>query len=66
MGKLKLFVFTEFERDYTDGLAFAIAHSEEEALKMIGEKQGFPVWSKGKVTVHRLDRRVAYAVSGGS
>ena len=63
--KLKLYVFEAFQPDYTNGLAFAIAHSESEALKIIEKKQGFPVYEKGTVSVHRLDRKVAYCVSGG-
>ena len=63
--KLKLFVFTEYCSDYTDGLAFAIAYDVEEAKKLINKHKGFESWEWGNVHVHRLDRKIAYAVCGG-
>jgi hypothetical protein len=64
--KLKLFVWEGFSPDYTDGLAFAIAHDESEGRKMIAENHGFSPSDWGKLSVHRLDRRCVYSVSGGS
>jgi hypothetical protein len=63
--KLKLFVFDGFSPDYSGGLAFAIAKDETDARKQIIEKHGYnpPEW--GGLTIHRLDRRLAYAKSGG-
>ena len=37
---LKLFVFNEFSPNFGDGLAFAIAESEDEAKKMIADSRG--------------------------
>lgn len=35
MTKLKLYVWAEFEPNYTDGLAFAIAETEDEARSLV-------------------------------
>jgi hypothetical protein len=63
--KLKLFVWTGFSPDYTRGLAFAIAANESEARKEIETSRGYTVHEWGTLTVHRVDRRVAYSVAGG-
>lgn len=63
--KLKLFVWTKFCPDYTSGLAFAVAHDETEARKLIIETRGYNPDDWGKLSVHRLDRRIAYSVGGG-
>jgi len=68
---LQLFVFEDFNPDYTDGLAFAIAASADEAKAMIRKHRHHvygcdvePVW--GKMKVFAVDKRVARAVSGGA
>ena len=62
--KLKLFIWTGFSPDYTDGLAFAIAEDEAEARKMIIKEYGLePIW--GSLEVRRLDQRVVRYVCGG-
>ena len=38
MSKLKLFVWEGVLSDYTDGIMFALAHTEEEAREMIVKK----------------------------
>ena len=63
--KLKLYVWTGFSRDWSDGLAFAIAKDEGEARMLIEKHRSFPVSTWGDLEVHRLDRRVARCVSGG-
>lgn len=65
-GGLKLFVWSGFCPDYTDGLAFAVAETEDEARKMIGKARGFDPFEWGDLTVHSLAEKVAFAVSGGS
>lgn len=63
--KLKLFVWPAFNPDWSDGLAFAIAYDETEARKIILKKRGLGVCEWGDVFIHRLDRKIAYFVSGG-
>lgn len=65
MSKLKLFVWTDFCRDYTPGLAFAIAKDEANARKQIEEQRGYGVYEWGTLTTHPLTRRFARSVSGG-
>jgi hypothetical protein len=65
MNKLRLFIWTGFCPDYTDGLAFAIAKDETEARKMIVKKRGFDVRDWGELEVRRLDQRIARCVCGG-
>jgi len=69
-GGLKLYVWQGFGTDYTDGLAFAIAASEEEAKKLVLEYVdlnsdvfGDDEW--GELTVHDLSTPIAGAVFGG-
>ena len=63
--KLKLFIWTEFCPDYTDGLAFAIAENETEAKKLIEKELNCDVYTWGNLEIRRLDHRVARAVYGG-
>ena len=62
---LKLFVWTNFSRDYTAGLAFAIAKDETDARKQIEAKRGYEVFSWGDLTIRPLTRRFAACVNGG-
>ena len=62
---MKLYVWTNFSPDYTSGLAFAIAKDETDARAQIERKRGYKVYEWGTLHVFRLDRRVAYCVSGG-
>lgn len=61
--KLRLFVWTGFNPDYTDGLAVAIAKDETDARKLI-EKRGF-VYQWGELKIYPLTRRMAVSVNGG-
>jgi hypothetical protein len=66
--KKRLFVWTKFESDHTDGLAFAIAHDEVQARAMVSEiycQYGLSIHIWGDLHVHELDESVAYAESGG-
>lgn len=64
--KYQLYVWEGFCPDYTDGLAFAVAKSEEEARKLIEDYYGYTVYTWGSLSIHPLNKPVAFAVSGGS
>lgn len=64
-NKLKLYVWTEFSPDYTDGLAFAIAASEREARTLIEAERGVPVYDWSQLEVHSVTERMARSVTGG-
>ena len=64
--KMYLYVWEEFEPDYTNGLAFAIAKSEKEAKKIILDKGAWhPDW--GKLRKYKLNRKtqLGFYVNGG-
>ena len=63
-NKLKLYVWTGFSPDWADGLAFAIAKSEEEAREQVIHVYG-TVYTWGEVKVKPL-KKCAYAASGSS
>lgn len=62
--KLRLYVWTNYSPDYTDGLAFAIARDEIEARKLVTKARGNEPFQWGTLTVHELGP-VAYEQSGG-
>ncbi len=62
--RLKLYIWTGFEPDWYDGLAFAIARSEKDARELVEDFYG-DVEEWGKLEVRPLTRRVARSVSGG-
>ena len=62
---LKLYVWTGFCPDYTDGLAVAIAKSKEDAEEQILKNRDYIVYAWGTLTVYPLNRRFAVCVSGG-
>ena len=74
-GGLKLYVWQGFGNDYTEGLAFAIASSEEEAKQLVLNYIGlednpdtdykFDDADWGELTVHNLSTPIAGAVFGG-
>lgn len=66
--KLKLFVWEGFSPDYTDGLAVAIAPDEATARRLVvkaycGGRYDPRHW--GTLVVYPLNKRRAFAVSGG-
>ncbi len=63
---LQLYVWTDFCPDYTRGLAFAIASSEEEARKLIFAKGEREPYDWGCVEVRPLDQPTCEYVYGGS
>lgn len=62
---LRLFVWTDFARDYTGGLAVAIARDEADARKQIVNDMGYEVYDWGELKTYPLTRRMAKGVSGG-
>lgn len=64
--RLQLYVWTDFCTDWTEGLAVAVATSEEEAKRMVETKMGYKITSWGKLMVHKLNEKIAYGVTGGS
>ena len=75
---LSLYVWPEFERYFTSGLAFAIAPDLDSARQMVIDslmsretqfklkKQGRElIDSWGPVTIHPIDAPVSYALCGG-
>jgi len=58
------FVFEGFVPGYSDGLAFAIAETIEEAKSLIEPNGNCYDW--GILIVHNLDEKVAYSVCGGA
>lgn len=80
MSELKLYVWENVLEDYTSGIAFAIAPSKDEALRLIAKILGinppktisFEKWLSNhgdfndtNLTVHQLNKTVAYAIFGG-
>jgi hypothetical protein len=67
MKNLKLFVWTGWHPDWTDGLAFAIAEDEIEARLMIINKHGkCNPYEWGELSIHELKNKIAFAVAGGA
>lgn len=64
--KLKLYIWDNFSRDYSPGLAFAIAASAQEARQLVTKDYGCdPMVVVGDPEVRRVDHRVGRSVSGG-
>lgn len=63
--KLKLFVWDEFCPDYSDGLAFAIAETVQEAQELVINSMGYSTSSWGPVREYPI-AKIARSVSGGS
>ncbi len=64
--KLKLYVWKDFCPDYTRGLAFAIAESEDDAMRQISEKAGRWPYDWGAVEVFPINKPACAYVYGGS
>lgn len=62
---LRLFVWTAFSPDYTNGLAFAIAEDENEAKKLIEEERGYKVSEWGNLKIYPFTKKIAISVGGG-
>ena len=69
MKKLRLYIWTEFCPDWSDGIAFAVAESENEARAMIIKNLGFdPANSEGwgNLRIVKTNVKLAYAICGGA
>lgn len=63
---LQLYVWTGYFPDYTDGLAFAIAHTEAEARELvIAKADGLEPSTWGTLSVHPLNSPIAFEVAVG-
>ncbi len=63
--KLRLYVWTGFCPDWSDGLAIALADSEDDARKQIIKQCAFEPHNWGTLEVRRPDWRFATYVYGG-
>lgn len=64
MSELRLYVWSKFAPDWTDGLAVAIAESEEQARSMVVGEIGYSPGDWGPVDVIEI-KPAAFAVRGG-
>ena len=64
--QLYLFVWTEFCTDFTDGLAFAIAETVEQAQRLIERTRGCAVSDWGRVQQFPASEPIAFCVTGGA
>lgn len=62
---MKLFVWTGFSPDYTDGLAFAIAANLADAIALVIEHHGYNPSDWGTLEILPLDTPVSRSISGG-
>jgi hypothetical protein len=63
--KLKLYVWTGFCPDYTNGLAVALASDETEARKMVAKNRGYDPHEWGTLEVQPITKPFAASVTGG-
>ncbi len=68
MQKLRLFVWNKFSPDYTDGLAFAIAPTIQEAKRLVAESLGYEPsdYAWGECSEYPANKPFAAACVGGS
>lgn len=64
--KLKLFVWTDFNPDWSGGLAFAIAKDEADARNLVIKAKGYSPYDWGTLEILPLNKETAFCVSGGS
>ena len=65
MPDLKLFVWRQFAPDYENGLAFAIAHDEREARRLIVDNLDYDPADWGPCDVHDITQPIGAACAGG-
>lgn len=63
--ELSMFVWEQFNPDYTDGLAVAIAETVEQAQELVQQRQGYEVDDWGPVQQLPVTEPIAFCVSGG-
>jgi hypothetical protein len=62
---MKLYVWTGFCPDYTDGLAVAVAESIEQAQQLVTAEKGYEPFEWGSLQVFELTEPRAFCISGG-
>jgi hypothetical protein len=62
---MRLFVWEGFCPDYTDGLAFAVAETVEQAQELVTKAKGYDPFEWGTLKELDLSSPIAFAVSGG-
>ena len=65
ISSMRLFVWTEFCPDYTDGLAFAIAENVEQAHRLVIESKGYEPFDWGPVQEFPVTEPRSFCVAGG-
>ena len=63
--ELKLYVWTEFCPSISSGMAIAVSHSKEHAMKIIVEELGFTPWQWGDLEIYPVNYFMCSAVTGG-
>jgi hypothetical protein len=63
--KMKLYVWTGFCPDYTDGLAVAVAETIEQAQQLVTAEKGYEPFEWGVLQVFELTEPRAFCISGG-
>ena len=64
--RLRLFVWTNFESNYSGGIAFAIAKDEFEASKLVEKDRGYPPYLWGNLKTYPTNKKIAFSLSGGA
>lgn len=64
--ELCMFVWEQFNPDYTDGLAVAITETVEQAQKLIEQSRGYEVDEWGPVQKFPVTKPIAFWVNGGA
>ena len=64
--ELFVFVWAQFCPDYSNGLAFAIAETVEQAQKLIKQKRGYGATDWGPVQQFPATELIAFCVTGGA
>lgn len=65
--RLKLYIWRDFCKGYTDGLAFAIAETEKEARQLVMDETGYNGYryiSWGEVEVNPISKCAEYVYGG--
>ena len=73
--QMKLYVWHGVFRNYTDGIAFALARSEEEAIYEVARAMRKKSWTalevldelteNGRLRVHEVSHPVGFGIEGG-
>lgn len=66
-GEFRIFVWSQYRTDYSDGLAVAVAKSLEDAIKQVERVSGMAldIQAWGPLEVYPIREAMAFARSGG-